>query len=381
MSIKSPGMHLPRRRNNYKIITSSRISNCHLKISSNTAQHPADTMPEYAQDQPAGYNNYVSNIVLVGAGGQVGSHIASALLATGKHTVTALTREGSASKLPAGLKVARVPSYDDEAAVEAALKAADAQVLIITLGVTASPETQPHLIKAACAAGVRFILPNSWGIKMSDEKLAEETFLGRKDIVAQETVEQAGGVSRLIFIACGFWYEFSLAGGRDRYGFDFDERVFLMLDDGETKMHTSTWTQTGRAVAAALSLPILPQSPSDEALTLSGVASSAEPVFHVKSFLLSQKDMFESVKRVTGTTDADWTVLRKTSKEQYEEGRDAVLGGDMKAYGKLLYGRGWFPGAGKFDRIDNEALGLPEEDLDAATKEAVRMAMNHEVPY
>lgn len=23
-------------------------------------------MPEYAQDQPAGYNNYVSNIVLVG---------------------------------------------------------------------------------------------------------------------------------------------------------------------------------------------------------------------------------------------------------------------------------------------------------------------------
>lgn len=313
----------------------------------------------------------------------MGSHIASALAGTRKHTVTALTREGSASKLPAGVKVARVPSYDDEAAVAAALKAADAQVLIITLSVTASPETQPHLIRAASAAGVRFIIPNSWGIKMSDEKLSEETLLGRKDIVAQETVEQAGSVSRLIFIACGFWYEFSLAGGRDRFGFDLDDRVFLMLDDGETKMHTSTWTQTGRAVAAALSLPILPQSPESEgeALTLSGVASSDEPVLQVKSFLLSQKDMFESVKRVTGTTDTDWTVYRKTSKEHYEEGRDAFFKGNRKAYAKLLYGRVWFPGAMIFDRIDNEALGLPEEDLDEATKEAVRMAKNHEVPY
>ncbi|KAL8404424.1 hypothetical protein RB594_009321 [Gaeumannomyces avenae] len=341
-------------------------------------------MPQYAQDQPAGYNNYVSNIVLVGAGGQVGSHIASALADTGKHTVTALTREGSTSKLPAGVKVARVPSYDDEVAVTEALKAAGAQVLVITLSVMASPETQPHLIRAAVAAGVRFIIPNSWGIKMSDKKLAEETLLGNKDVVAQETIAQAGGggVSQLVFIACGFWYEFSLAGGRDRFGFDFADRVFLMLDGGDTKMHVSTWTQTGRAVAAALSLPVLPRSPgSGEPMTLSGAASSPEAVLHVKSFLLSQKDMFESVKRVTGTTDADWTVLQKTSKEQYEEGRDAFLKGDRMAYAKLLYGRGWFPGAGRFDSVDNEALGLPEEDLDEATKEAVRMAMNKEVPY
>ncbi|KAL8376882.1 hypothetical protein RB595_007829 [Gaeumannomyces hyphopodioides] len=339
-------------------------------------------MTQYARDQPAGYNNYVSNIVLVGAGGQVGRHIASALVGTGKHTVTALTREGSASKLPAGVKVARVPSYDDEAAVAEALKAAGAQVLVVTLSVTASPETQPHLIRAAAAAGVRFIIPNSWGIKMSDRKLAEETMLGNKDIEAQETVAQAGDVSQLIFIACGFWYEFSLAGGRDRFGFDFADRVFVMLDGGETETHTSTWPQTGRAVAAALSLPVLPRSPeSGEPLTLSGVASSAEAVLHVKSFLLSQKDMFESVKRATGTTDADWTVLQKTSKEQYEEGRDAFLKGDRKAYAKLLYGRVWFPGAGRFSKVDNEALGLPEEDLDEATKEAVRMAMNNEVPY
>ena len=56
------------------------------------------------------------------------------LLATGKHTVTAISRADSTSKLPEGVKVAKV-DYDKPETLVEALKGQDA--LIITLSVFA----------------------------------------------------------------------------------------------------------------------------------------------------------------------------------------------------------------------------------------------------
>ena len=76
--------------------------------------------------------------------------MAEALVATGKHTVTALTRPDSTSEIPNGVKSVTV-DYADKESLVAALRGQDA--LIITLSITAPPETHPALVEAAGPAG------------------------------------------------------------------------------------------------------------------------------------------------------------------------------------------------------------------------------------
>lgn len=42
-----------------------------------------------------------------------------------------------------------------------------------------------------------------------------------------------------IFLVCNFWYEFSLGGGPDRFGFDF-KRPYIKFDGTEVVLHPTT---------------------------------------------------------------------------------------------------------------------------------------------
>jgi hypothetical protein len=97
----------------------------------------------------------------------------------------------------------------------------------------------------------------------------------------------------------------------------------------------------------------------------------------VASFTLSQREMFESVKRITKTNDEEWKISSAPSKQRFEECVKAFRNGDRMAMGGMLYTRYFFPdGAGLYDGQDlgNEKLGLPKEDLNQFTMKAVEMA-------
>ncbi|KAJ5521431.1 hypothetical protein N7527_005546 [Penicillium freii] len=324
-------------------------------------------MPKYAKEQPVGFKNAVERIAIVGAGGTIGSRIVAALLETGKHKVTALSRKDSSNKLPEGVLVAPV-DYDDEATIVAALK--DQQFLIITMAPTAPRDTHSKLVQAAAKAGVPYVMPNSYGGDIDNIKLGEETMLGPVGKAHTDEIERLG--MQWITVCCGFWYDYSLAGGEARFGFDFDKRSLTLYDDGNTKNSTSTLSQVGRAVAKVLSLKELPEDESDQSLTLSEFLHKG---VYVKSFVVSQKDMFESVKRVTGTTDADWTVTHETTKKRYEDGLAQVRSGNMAGFSKMLYARTFYPDEANdvSAKAQNELLGLPEESLDESTKVGIDM--------
>lgn len=339
----------------------------------------------------------------------MGKHLTEHLLKTGKHTVTAITRPESSSKLPEGVQVARVDytgsddDNDDDAALIDVLRGH--QALIITLSIAAPRRTaMSKLLRAAAAAGVSYVLPNWFGHDPADEPLCEDSLLrpGRDELRAE--VARLGPVApRLIFLACSFWYEFSLGGGPDRFGFDFARRSLVLFGDGDVPIHVSTWPQCGRAVAALLSLKELPdddESESDRSSpTLSrvcddnrdgpggssGSSPGAATAVYISSFRLSQRDMFESVKRVTGTTDADWTVRREPAEQRWRDGRAAVDRGDFSAFTKMLYSRMFSPhGDSDYESgrvLHNDVLGLPAEDLDACTAVGVRMGENGEVAH
>ena len=308
---------------------------------------------------------YTKTNKLPQAGGTIGSHIANALIQTGRHTVTALSRKGSDNRLPEGVLVAPV-DYDDEATIIAALK--DQQFLVITMAPTAPRDTHSKLVQAAAKAGVPYVMPNGYAGDIDDIAFGEDTLLGPVARAHRDEITRLG--MQWVTVCCGFWYDYSLAGGEARFGFDFDRRSLTMYDDGNTKNSTSTLAQVGRAVAKVLSLNELPENENDTSMTLSKFLNRG---VYVKSFVVSQGDMFESVKRVTGTTDADWTITHENTKKRYEDGLAQVKAGNMAGFGKLLYARGFYPE----DSIDlsakaqNELLGLPEESLDGATKAGI----------
>ena len=163
----------------------------------------------------------------------------------------------------------------------------------------------------------------------------------------------------------------------EAYGFDLKARTVTYMDDGNTKINTSTWPQCGRAVAALFSLPVLPKDKKDKNSCLSQWRNKE---VHSSSFLISQRDMLASVLRVTGDKESDWTIKTQGSKDRWEQGIEWLQSSDkrMQGYLQRMYSRVFFQdGCGNFtSKLDNKVLGLPEESLDDFTKEGIRMVEN-----
>ncbi|KAK5171145.1 uncharacterized protein LTR77_004289 [Saxophila tyrrhenica] len=310
-------------------------------------------------------SNYIKNVAI--AGGNVGSYITHALLDTGKHTITALTRPDSSSKLPEGVNVKQI-DYASPPTIVEALKGQDA--LVITLSGFVPKDTETKLFEAAGEAGVKWIFPNEWSPDTANENLLKDVavFAGKP---ANRKAIASLGKSNYIGVSTGFWYEYSLAIG-PAYGIDTVNHKATLFDDGNTKISTSTWPQVGRTVAGLLSLPIKAegQEPCLE--------NYANKVIYANSFTISQNEMLASVFRVTGTKESDWTIEKVGSRERYETGLEQIKEGKRAGFVKMMYTRIFFQdGAGDTEHSKgtvNAALGLPKEDLDEATKRAVARA-------
>ncbi|KXH40736.1 hypothetical protein CNYM01_05611 [Colletotrichum nymphaeae SA-01] len=313
-------------------------------------------------------SSHPRHVAIVGAGGEIGSYITRELLRTKKHQVTALTRTESTSTFPDEVLVERV-DYEDRFPLVDALCGKD--VLIITLAGNAPPEQEAKLIEAAAEAHVAWVIPNEWGLDSDDRSLAEDSILGEMKQKTGRYIESLGK-SFWISLVCGFWYEFSLAGGAERFGFDFSNRTITFYDEGSTKINTSTLEQCGRAIAQVLSLKVHTAMNEKDGLTLSQLKN--QPVY-VSSFQVSQRDMFESVLRVTGATEEDWKIKYQNVQQRYAEGKAEMQRGDMTGLVKLLYARDFFVnGGGNFEAsrgLHNGALSLTREDLDDHTRTAI----------
>ncbi|KAF2467777.1 putative oxidoreductase CipA [Lindgomyces ingoldianus] len=327
-------------------------------------------MAQYASQQPSNFKNRIENIAIVGAGGQVGKFIVDKLLEKGSFKITAISREGSTNTPAPGVHVKTV-NYDNPSTIVTALKGQDA--LIITMAVTAPPQQSAVIIKAAAEAGVPWVLPNEFGTDGANEQVRSDTMIGIAKKNDRDLIEQLG-VSSWVGIACSFWYEYSLSTP-GFYGINIATKEVNYFGDGNQRINTSTWPQTGRAVAEVLSLPILPKDENDKSVTLS---SYRNEFVYVSSFALTQREMFEAIKRATGTSDSDWKISSTPVKELFESSKAKVMAGDRTAFGLMLYSRMFFPDEpGHFEAthgLDNDKLGLPKEDLDEFTKEAVKLS-------
>ncbi|KAK5033159.1 hypothetical protein LTR13_007124 [Exophiala sideris] len=281
-----------------------------------------------------------------------------ALLKTGKHTVTAITRLDSQSPLPDGVTTRKVDYEKPETLVEA-LRGQDA--LVITLsGRSQIQQIEEKLVRAAAEAGVPWIHASA------------TVFLTFVPAVATRNLIEELGKSSYIAVVTGFWYEWSLALPHG-FGIDLVNHNATFYDEGETKISTTTWPQIGRAVGALLSLPVKAEDTDGEAC----LEHLRNKVVYINSFTVSQKDMLDSARRVTGTTESDWTITKEPSRERYASGVQEWKDGKYIGLAKILYTRIFYPdGCGDFEHKGtlNSMLALPQEDIDEATNVALERA-------
>ncbi|KAI1431520.1 putative oxidoreductase CipA [Xylaria sp. CBS 124048] len=311
--------------------------------------------------------NYIKKVAVVGATGNLGKHIIKSLLQTNKHEVTALSRRNI--DVPEGVKVA-VVSYDDPDSLKKALEGQDALVITMAAWVR---DAQTKLVEASAAAKVPFVIPNEWGIESTHGTLGIDTLIEQGSAVVRSKIEELG-VSSWIAMTTGYWYSHSVALP-ESYGIDLRSKTVTFFDDGNTKINAITWQKTGEAVAGLLSLPIERETSSTRALS----DYKNRRVF-VSSWLLSQKDMFKQVLRVTGDKESDWTIKYEPALERWQAAHKRVLAGDYSAFARCLYTRTFFNnGDGDFQTrhgLDNEALGITEdtlESLEEETRNAIKM--------
>ena len=89
--------------------------------------------------------------------------------------------------------------------------------------------------------------------------------------------------------------------------------------------------------------------------------------------------MFESVLRVSRTKAPDWTIKHEDAVKRYEDAKNLFLTkGDFSGFIPTIYGRLFFKDSkGNFEArrgLDNDALGLPKENIDDFTKIAIERA-------
>ena len=277
-----------------------------------------------------------------------------------------MVRAESKGKVAEGAKVIKLDYNDDDALVSALQ---GQQFLIVTLGIHAPPDLHGRIVAAAGKAGVSYVMPNVYGYPHSYDVPDENDFYAQVTAARLAEIKQQPGVNWII-LSCGFWYEWSLALGEQWFGITIKDRKVTFLDDGKRVVTSSTWDQCGRALAALVSLPEAGPSPS--------LADFKNRHLLIKSFRVSQRDALDSVHRVLGTTDADWEIRYESSAQRILDGIEEQKNGDLRGFAKSLYA-GIFVPSNKYSdyagtgKVDNEALGLPTESLDEATKRAVDM--------
>lgn len=248
------------------------------------------------------------------------------------------------------------------------------------MSVFAPSGSQNKIIAAAGKAGVPYIMPNAWGCDVGNKKLVEEAGLG--NIFEGVKAVEDTGVSSWIAMCSSFWYEYSLALGPRWYGFDIPNKKATFFGDGQVRINSSTWDQCGRAIAQFLSLKELPDDENDTSPTVSQWKNKS---LYISSFLVSQRDMLDSLNRVQGTTDADWTIEHEPCEERYARGKKMMEAGDRSGFSICLYTRVFYPnGGGNFQEkytLANDILQLPKEDLDTCTRKAITMAGNGWNPF
>ncbi|TVY15994.1 Isoflavone reductase TP7-like protein [Lachnellula arida] len=284
----------------------------------------------------------IKNVIVIGAGGSIGTSIFSALVASTKFTVSVLTRPESTASYGPNIKVFK--SDYSETSLAAAFKGQDA--VVSALGAAGMGE-QLKIIDAAAKAGVQRYLPSEYGCDTQNEKATSlvPAFGFKVDVIEYLRKVEARGLSWTA-IETGPAFDWGLQMGL--VGFNINTHEALIMDGGNRPFSATNLSQIGNAVVAVLSKP----------------AETANQFLYVDSFTATQNQILAELEKATGRK---WAVTESSTEAAAREGKELFGRGDFEGLLLLLkavmLGEGFGSDFTEDERLANEMLGLPEQGL------------------
>jgi nucleoside-diphosphate-sugar epimerase len=298
------------------------------------------------------------SVCLVGANGNVGGPMLSALKADGNFEITVLRRSNSSSfhLSQSGVKEA---VGSPELSLDELTEALMGQDVVIASFPLKDVNQHLRLVEAAFRAGVRRFVPADFGSCDAASPWAQETLkLYRDKTLVREKLEElaassasSGGQFTWTAIICGHFFDFGLRSGL--LHFDLDTKTAQTLDGGNVKASTSTLRRVAEATVRAL------RKPQD----------TANHALYVQSFCLTQMELLAALEKATGSK---WKTEDLESMSFLAKEKAKVDAGDRAAIEEVVYVIGTLEAdwTTKED-FAMDLLGLKDEDLDQVLAEIV----------
>ncbi|MCJ1404241.1 hypothetical protein MMC11_007466 [Xylographa trunciseda] len=298
----------------------------------------------------------IKNVIIIGAGGNLGPSILSAFTSDAHFTVSVLARQSSKSTFPPEVTVHRISDDYPEAELIAAFKGQDAVISTITHSASGG---QKPIIDAAIKAGVKRFVPSEFGSNTGNANataLLPGLFGEKVEIVNYLKEKEGTGLTWSAFVT-GAFFDWGMKIGF--LGFDLATHKATIFNDGTDKWATSNLAQIGLAVKKAMLVP----------------EKTANMYLYVESFTVSQKIVLESLEKATGekwdVTTVDAEATKSAAQAELAKGNYSMpVFTDLIRYVNYVHGHGSNyveDGLGS-----NELLSLKTESLDETIAKLVK---------
>ncbi|KAL6710739.1 hypothetical protein ACN47E_007796 [Coniothyrium glycines] len=294
----------------------------------------------------------IKNVIIVGAGGNLGPSILEVFLKESSFNTTVLSRQGSKSTFPSGVKVIHA-DYDSNSSLKEAFAGQDA---VISLVGGAALGDQNKLIDAAIAAGVKRFIPSEFGSNTPDKRTRDivPAFEAKKGTV--DYLKTKEDVISWTSIITGPFFDWGLRVGF--LGFNGASKTATIFDDGKATFLATNLHDIGLAVVKALEKADITKN----------------QYVYISGFKTSQSEVLAAVEKITGTK---WTVVNKSTKEHIEEGRAKLQKGDFSGVGNLIVGVTFDAeqqlGDYSSETLFNDKLGLPKADFEGTIRTSLSL--------
>ncbi|RYP74116.1 hypothetical protein DL771_003174 [Monosporascus sp. 5C6A] len=313
-----------------------------------------------------------SNILVIGATGNIGKYITSAILSANPpiaKQVSIFTSPVTASNpskqellsswKSQGLTVIEGDLHNAEQ-VAKAYEGVD--TVVSALGRDGLLE-QIELLKLAEASGsVQWFFPSEYGTDIEYDASSTNEKPHQNKLKVRRFIRENIKRVKCTYVVTGPYIDMflrSVPGGERAGGFDPASNKAVVVGSGNEKVGFTSMRDVGKFVIAALRHP---ETAKDKALK-------------VQSFVVSPNAIVNEFERQTGTP---WTVDHTPIEKLGEWEREAWESGSPVATLFTLR-RIWAEGKTLYEKTDNESLGVQEEDLERLST-VVKRAIKGE-PY
>ncbi|KAH7308471.1 isoflavone reductase family protein [Stachybotrys elegans] len=288
----------------------------------------------------------IQKVILLGAGGLLGTEVLAAFEADASFDLTLLVRKSSKSTFPPHLKIVKVDHDSPHHQLVQAFTGQDAVVLAIPGRPVA---LHMRIIDAAVEAGVKRFIPSEFGNNTCTA--ASELcplYADKAKTAAYLKSKEATGMTWTA-IHTGQFFDWGIRA--DWLDYYLNKKRAIIYDSGNKLWST---TNVGTAAAAVVKVLHKPEETVNRAV-------------FVASFTVSQNQVLNALQAATGV---EWETRRMTSVEALKkaerlDNEEYSIGLKLRIL-MLLYAEDADRGANfeKDGLLDNKLLGLPEENLE-----------------